>query len=184
MAEIKVKLTNNVFKVSVVLRKPGSNVRKPLTVNAIIDTGASSTCICGSYIQALGLQPDGPYDLGGTANGNVFSRKFPLMVQLEGRVGRILPCVALFQPTLIWQENRASKGDIPIPELTDKLKSIGVSLPSIFAQKNQMANGTFVVSVIGPGAPINQQDMLVGMDMLSQFEWRFDKLSQELIITI
>lgn len=47
----------------VVLEKQGSKIPQPVTVQGIIDTGATNTCIDPSVVKSLGLAPIGKADI-------------------------------------------------------------------------------------------------------------------------
>lgn len=181
MPQLKVPLSGHVFHVVSRFSKVTSNNSK--AINSIIDTGASVTCVSFSMVQQLGISPSGPFSLAGTASGEGFTRPYPIEINLDNKIKKIISCSVLFQPVPF--VHVASKTEfITLPEIRAIATSDGRPMPeAILERSSRLADGTYSVTVFQPGIGVEQPVALLGMNFLADFDWSFLKATQELTVS-
>lgn len=101
MAILEIPYRKNGFNINISVSKIGGSEQKK-TIPAIIDTGASQTCVSFNLVNELKIAPSGPHTLTTTANGKVFSKKYPLQLKINKDITCILPTMVNFSPTLLF----------------------------------------------------------------------------------
>lgn len=181
MNPLEIPLIDNVFGLEITVRKIGSAIKNPVKFNAIIDTGAGKTCLCGSIISALNLKPSGPDQVAQTASGPAFQRPYPVNIFLGKNHSTSLPAAILFRPTRYLMV-QVPRSHLTPPEVDEIIRSSSVQIPNTFATLYHLIENQIFMEVIAAGEPIQQSVVLIGMDILSKYNWSFDSKRASLVI--
>lgn len=184
MGRIEIPLVNNTFPVDVLLRTPGGG-NAGITIRALIDTGASATCVGFSAVSKLGVQPIASFSVNQIAGNNfLFSRLFPLNVGLASQIFRVMPCNVMFQTQVFLTAVSTTDTALPQEELEIECQKLGIARPdTVIAVNSKRDDGNFDRTFFRPGIGLEQDPLLIGMDFLSQYDWSFSAKSRALIIT-
>lgn len=168
------------------MSKAGDNKTPPIIVDAIIDTGASNTCVSFSCVNRLAISPSGDFTGAATASGFIFSRQYPVRVAIADVIFQLNPCMVLFHPEKFLDISAPHKGPVPHQVILDFCKKQGMPDPGTVLQSHPDTStnfeGNYTKSIYRAGLGAEQVPALIGMDILGRYDWSFSKADKALII--
>jgi hypothetical protein len=177
---LEIPFVDRKFPVSLELSKLGE--KTSLKLQGIIDTGATDTCVSFSTVQKLGISPETQFSRSGTASGQLFGRRYPVRVAIENSIFRLSRSLVLINPDP-FMKYVGSWNEVPPAEILNFCQKNGVIAPEAILQSCIiLPNNQNEVTVYRPGMGVEQPTVLIGMDILSQFDWHYSKQEQKLVI--
>jgi hypothetical protein len=185
MAEVRISLRDNTFPVRVSIRAVASR-KAAIEVDALIDTGASATCLSFSSVAQLEISPTGTPSANRIAgSGILFSRTYPINLGIDGKIFKIIPGCVLFEAEMFFDALLPVATPSTPEMILGDCNRLGIPRPDAWMENvTVMPNGQFDHKFFRPGRGLEQSPILIGMDFMSQLDWAYNKADQALIIDV
>lgn len=181
MPQLRIPYTDRRFPITLELSKFGE--KKEISVPAIIDTGATDTVVSFSHVLNLGISPEINFTATHTASGQMFSRHYPVRMALNKQIYLLGRAMVLFQPELFMQAQAAATQMLDMAVIYDYCQKNGLTNPeSVLTISKDRPDRKFDLFLHRPGMGVEQPQVLIGMDILSNYDWSFSKSGKELVI--
>lgn len=181
MAQLRIPYVDRRFPVTLELSKFGE--KNSISVPAIIDTGATDTVISFSHVNSLGISPEINFTGTNTASGQMLSRHYPVRIGIDKAIYRLGRAMVLFKPEAFMQAAAIDSANLDILAISDFCAKNGLTQPeAILTNSVKRPDGKFDLTLYRPGLGVEQPQVLVGMDILSGYDWAFSKSNKELVI--